>query len=98
MSKPTIPVSLKHLRDRDYLVLPPVRIGDLVRFNENDHSYIALITFLKGNGESDQWWYGGVQVGSDFHETVWIDVLSWLANPDAYEVVGSIDLSTSMST
>lgn len=45
MSKFNLPASIRNLRGRDYHLLPPVRIGDLVLFHEKDHSYTALITF-----------------------------------------------------
>ena len=76
-------------------MLPPVRIGDIVRFKETDHSYIALITFevSEERKDDDNHWFGGVQVGGTYTEPVWINMLSWLLDPDAYTVIGHIDLT-----
>lgn len=74
--------------------IPRVRIGDLVRFR-TDSSMLVLITFEVPDEkkDDDQWWYGGVSVGSDYHEPLWINVLDWAVNPDSYDVVGHININ-----
>lgn len=95
MKKFDIPTAIRNLRGRDHHVLPPVRIGDIVRFKETAHSYVALITFevSEEHKDDDNHWFGGVRVGGTYTEPVWVNMLSWLLDPDAYTVIGHIDLT-----
>lgn len=80
--------------------IPIVRIGDLVRFHLDDGRIVLIVWSLlehPSDGMSpdgDEYWYGGVYVGdTGYTESVWIDVLHWAINPEAYEIVGHIDLT-----
>lgn len=76
--------------------IPKVKVGDIVRFNTDGDPYAALICWEIPDTEKDDdhWWWGGVVVGDhENKEAVWINILHWLQEPDAYDIVGHINLS-----
>lgn len=78
---------------------PDPRIGDVVRFHEDDGDYDVLITFHQTDAaERDESYdFGGVIVseqGYDYQDTdnLWIDRNEWVKDDGQYEVVGHVNL------
>jgi len=100
-TKREINAAMKLLKQEGYTVTkkrPDPRIGDVVRFTDDDGTYDVLITFHVLGRNEDAYEYGGVTVSEQdykdqYTEACWIDRNEWAKDDGQYEVIGHVDLT-----